>query len=123
MPRLSKRNGHYVVEGLKLSPINYAYLELGNTSLEVEVKLIDNRKITDSQRKLIFALSNEISKRTKANSDIVRKRLRTLFSKATGEPEQSLSECNMEYATKLTNFIIDYCDMHRINIDHIVKRE
>lgn len=64
MTKLLKSKGEYVLKGLELSNVDSMTLECGD-SIEVEVKKVDNRKISDQQRKFIFALCSEIG--TKGN--------------------------------------------------------
>ena len=60
MSKLLKRNGMLVVEDLKLPLAAQIDLNEGH-KLEVKVILQDLRKITEQQRKFIFALIGEIS--------------------------------------------------------------
>ena len=68
MPKLTKSNGKYTIDNIHLSQANEMYLECGEC-LEVDVKVVDKRHITDQQRKFIFALCNEISYYTGADRE------------------------------------------------------
>lgn len=62
MPKLTKSNGKYTIDKIHLSQANEMYLECGEC-LEVDVKVVDKRHITDQQRKFIlpFAMKYRIT--------------------------------------------------------------
>ena len=55
MPTLHKYKGYYILKGFKPSAVNDMWLDCDTTnSLEVDVRLLDKRHITEQQRKFIF---------------------------------------------------------------------
>lgn len=115
MALLSKKNGTYVLTDYKLSQINDMYLECAsNNTLEVDVKLIDKRHITDQQRKFIFALCNEISYYTGQESEYVRLLMQQYNANLRGIEVESMATCDMTYANGLIDTIIGFCIDHEI---------
>ncbi len=108
MTKLAKIKNDYVLKDYKTSQTNDMYLSCGNT-LEVEVKLVDKRMITDKQRKFIFALCNEISYFTGDDKEWVRMLLQTYNAKLRDIEVESMSSCDMTYANGLIDTIINFC--------------
>lgn len=108
MPTLHKHNGQKVVNGLSLSQVNEMYLDCGE-ALEIDVRLMDRRHITDQQRKFIFALCNEISYYTGDDKEYIRLLMQQYNSNLRGIEVESLSTCSMTYANGLIDTIINFC--------------
>lgn len=108
MPTLRKHNGQKVVNGLFLSQANEMYLDCGE-ALEIDVRLIDKRSITDQQRKFIFALCNEIAYYTGDDKEYIRLLMQQYNSNLRGIEVESLSTCSMTYANGLIDTIINFC--------------
>lgn len=108
MPTLHKHNGQKVVNGLSLSQVNEMYLDCGE-ALEIDVRLIDKRSITDQQRKFIFALCNEIAYYTGDDKEYIRLLMQQYNSNLRGIEVESLSTCSMTYANGLIDTIINFC--------------
>lgn len=108
MPTLCKHNGQKVVNGLFLSQANEMYLDCGE-ALEIDVRLIDKRSITDQQRKFIFALCNEIAYYTGDDKEYIRLLMQQYNSNLRGIEVESLSTCSMTYANGLIDTIINFC--------------
>lgn len=108
MPTLIKRNGQKVIDGLFLSQVNEMYLDCGE-ALEINVQLIDKRRITDQQRKFIFALCNEIAYYTGDDSEYIRLLMQQYNANLRGIETESLSTCSMTYANGLIDTIINFC--------------
>ncbi|MDL2276583.1 hypothetical protein LJC02_02900, partial [Breznakia sp. OttesenSCG-928-G09] len=108
MPRLSKRGNQLVIDGYSLSIANNMLLDTGE-SLEVDVKLIDKRMITDQQRKFIFALCSEIAFYTGDEAEWTRLLLQEYNSRLREIEVESLSNCDMTYANGLIDTIINFC--------------
>ena len=108
MAKLQKLHGEYILKDYKLSLTNDMYLETGK-ALEVNVKLVDNRAITDKQRAFIFALCGEISYYTGEDKEWVRMLLQTYNAKLRDIEVESLSTCDMTYANGLIDTIINFC--------------
>lgn len=110
MAKISKKNGQYVVKELWLSHTNDMYLECDpDNSIEVAVRIIDRRKITEKQRNFIFALCNEIAYHLGEDREWVRMLLQTYNSKLRSIEVESLSSCDMTYANGLIDTIINFC--------------
>ena len=108
MPTLRKHNGQKVVNGLSLSQVNEMYLDCGE-ALEIDVRLVDRRHITDQQRKFIFALCNEISYYTGDDKEYIRLLMQQYNANLRGIEVESLSSCSMTYANGLIDTIINFC--------------
>lgn len=123
MPRLYKKNGMYMLDDVYLSQVNNMYLEVdANNHLDVDVRVIDKRHISDQQRKFIFALCNEISYYTGDDKEYIRLLLQQYNANLRGIEVESLSSCSMTYANRLIDTIIDYCIENEIPISgEIIK--
>lgn len=108
MTKLLKSKGEYVLKGLELSNVDSMTLECGD-SIEVEVRKVDNRKISDQQRKFIFALCNDIGYYIGEDSEWVRMLVQTYNAKLREIEVESLSSCSMTYANGLIDTIINFC--------------
>lgn len=121
MPTLHKHNGQKVVNGLSLSQVNEMYLDCGE-ALEIDVRLMDRRHITDQQRKFIFALCNEISYYTGDDKEYIRLLIQQYNANLRGIEIESLSKCSMTYANGLIDTIINFLyrsrDTVREGINH-----
>lgn len=107
MPKLRKYNGLYIVDKPPINATDDLYLECGN-ELEVNMQKVDNRYITDQQRKFIFALCKEFSDYTGYDKEEARDMLQTANAQAKGIDVKSLSNCDMTYANGLIDYIITY---------------
>lgn len=122
MATLHKQNGQYILKGYHLNTVNDMYLDCGN-SLDVDIKLVDNRHITEQQRKFIFALCNEISYHTGQDREYVRLLMQQYNANLRGVEVESLSSCDMSYANKLIDTIITFCIDHEVPINGEVIQE
>ena len=107
MSKLFKRNGMLVVEDLKLPLAAQIDLNEGH-KLEVKVILQDLRKITEQQRKFIFALVGEISHYTGEHKEELRLKLSVANAIYREIETESLSNASVSYANDLIEFIILY---------------
>jgi hypothetical protein len=124
MAKLRKINGHYVLTDIKLNLTNEMYLDINpNNSLDVSVSLVDNRKITEQQRKFIFALCNEISYFTGDDKEYIRLLMQQYNANLKGIEVASLSNCSMTYANGLIDTIINYCIDNEIPISGEVIKD
>ncbi len=124
MAKLHKLRGRYILEGYRLSNVNEMYLEADrNNFLEVDVKVLDNRHITDQQRRFIFALCGEISYYTGEDREYIRLLLQQYNANLRDIEVMSLSSCDMTYANGLIDTIIDYCIDNEIPISGEVINE
>lgn len=108
MPKLTKSNGKYTIDKIHLSQANEMYLECGEC-LEVDVKVVDKRHITEQQRKFIFALCNEISYYTGDDREYIRLLMQQYNANLREIEVESLSTCSMTYANNLIDTIINFC--------------
>lgn len=109
MAKLVKKNGELVLKDYHLSQANDMYLDCdAQNSLEVSVKLVDKRLITEKQRKFIFALCGEIAYHTGDDKEWVRMLLQTYNAKLREIEVESLSSCDMTYANGLIDTIITF---------------
>ena len=94
MPKLRKSNGLYIVDKPPINATDDLLLECGN-ELEINMQKVDNRYITDQQRKFIFALCKDFSDYTGYDKEEARDMLQT-------------ANCDMTYANGLIDYIITY---------------
>lgn len=113
MSKLFKRNGMLVVEDLKLPLAAQIDLNEGH-KLEVKVILQDLRKITEQQRKFIFALIGEISHYTGEHKEELRTRLSMANAIYREVEVESLSDASVSYSNDLIEFIILHMIDHEI---------
>lgn len=116
MPYIYKQQGEYVLKGMAISKTDDLYLECGDP-IEVNVQKVDNRHITDQQRKFIFALCNEIGYYMGEDSEWVRMLVQTYNAKLRDIDVESLSSCYMTYANGLIDTIINFCIDNQIPIN------
>ena len=107
MPKLRKSNGLYIVDKPPINSTDDLLLECGN-EIEVNMQKVDNRYITDQQRKFIFALCKDFSDYTGYDKEEARDMLQTANAQAKGIDVKSLSSCDMTYANGLIDYIITY---------------
>lgn len=107
MSKLKKSNGKYLVSDLNLKLADDMFLDNGET-LECEVTILDTRKISDAQRKFIFALCGEIEHYTGNDSEYTRLLMQQYNANLRGIEVESLSKCSMTYANGLIDTIINF---------------
>lgn len=108
MPKLVKRNSAYLLRDVRLSQTNELMLACGD-ALEVDIKVLDKRHISDQQRKFIFALCNDIGYYTGDDTEYIRLLMQQYNANVRGIEVESLSSCNMAYANGLIDTIINFC--------------
>ena len=109
MPRLAKHNGRYVVDNPNLNLIYQQLLDEG-AIIDIDIKVVDKRKISDRQRKLIFAVCHEISEHTgQYDKDYWRLVMQEYNASLRDIQTESLSTCSMTYARHLIETIINFC--------------
>lgn len=107
MPSIRKSNGKYYISDLNLKLPDDMLLDTGG-SLECEVRILDNRLISDKQRKFIFALCDIISYEQGESADYVRALLQQFNANMRGIEVESLSKCSVTYANGLIDTIITH---------------
>lgn len=113
MAQLIKDKGRYILLGFPVSPSNDLLLSSGEV-LDVNIEVVDNKKISQTQRRFIFALCNDIANYIGNDKDYVRLMLQEQYCTARGVDVKSLSDCSMIYAAKLIDFIITWCISNEI---------
>lgn len=108
MPKLVKRNSAYLLMDVRLSQTNELMLACGD-ALEVDIKVLDKRHISDQQRKFIFALCNDIGYYTGDDTEYIRLLMQQYNANVREIEVESLSSCNMAYANGLIDTIINFC--------------
>lgn len=116
--KLYKRNGEYIVNGYKPTLQNDMYLDCDkNNYIDVDVKEIDVRSISDNQRKFIFALCDDIGSYIGQDKEYYRLLMQQYNANLRGIEVESLSSCSMTYANGLIDTIINFCIEKEIPIN------
>lgn len=124
MSKLYKNGDKYTLKDFKLNEVNEMYLDCDPSNfLNVDVRVLDQRHISEQQRKFIFVLCNEISFYTGEDSEYIRLLLQQYNANLRGVEVESLSSCDMTYANGLIDTIIDYCIENEIPIGGNVIKE
>lgn len=108
MAKIYKQNGVYIIKGAPITKVDDLMLDCGEC-LEVNVSKVDNRHITDQQRKFIFAMCSEIAYYMGEDSEWVRMLVQTYNAKLRDIEVESLSSCSVAYANGLIDTIINFC--------------
>lgn len=106
MPRILKyKNGQALVEGVEMTP--EAMLLIDNEiAVDVNLEIIDSKKITVKQRRKIFALCNDIEQFTGQPREYMREMFKDYLSFMNGYLNVSLSDCSRKIASELIDLII-----------------
>lgn len=78
------------------------------------IKFWDSRRITNEQRKKIFATCKDIADYLGDPRELVRYDMISAYADAVGIEFFSLSDCSLETARELINYIMDYVIEHDI---------
>lgn len=124
MARIRKINGIHVIEGAVLGEINDLFLDCSpDNYIDVEIKIIDTRRISEKQRNFIFALCDDISFYTGDEKNYCRIVMQYFNANLREIEVESLSNCSMTYANGLIDTIINHCIDQRIPISgDIIKK-
>ena len=79
-----------------------------NQGLFAVIKFWDSRRISEIQRKMIFATCKDIAEYIGDPKELVRSDLISNFSEDAGIDFFSLSDCSLETAREFINYIMDY---------------
>ncbi len=113
--KLRKHKGQYIISEAKF-PFS-AEIELENGGeLEVELSIIDNRIITQSQRNFIFKLCEEFAYYSGEDKEYWRLLLQQFNANIRNIEVESLSKCSVEYANGLIDTIITFAIDNEIPI-------
>lgn len=107
MATLKKQNKQYIVSDIDIKLADDMLLDTGET-LQCEVKLIDNRTISEQQRKFIFALCREIAYHQGDDAEYVRLLMQQYYANLKDIEVESLSKCSVSYANGLITTIINF---------------
>lgn len=114
--KLISRQGKRIVVDLD-EELNRNYIDLikSGDSLSVAVELIDERKLSSEQRKLIYALLRDISNHTGYDPQETRQVMKFYFEEMTGK-SISLSDCSKSDATEFIKMLIAYVIKNHIQL-------
>jgi len=107
MATLTKTKDIYQVKDLQLSKIHQLELDAG-MSLEVDIRLVDKRIISTSQRKLIFALCGDIEAYSGHDKELIR------ASSMQACNVKSMKACSVSQANQIIEELIDFSLMNQI---------
>ncbi len=102
-----------VATGVELEQSHIDLLENGY-SLNAEVEVPDNKKLSIEQRKKIFAMCRDIELHWGEPVESLRKRFQAELEIMNGYNEISLSNCSMRIARELIELIIAFMFHHQI---------
>ncbi|MCG2227934.1 hypothetical protein K4Q79_10535 [Staphylococcus epidermidis] len=102
-----------VATGVELEQSHIDLLENGY-SIEAEVEVLDNKKLSIEQRKKIFALCRDIELHWGEPVESLRKRFQAELEIINGYEEISLRDCSMRVASELIELIIAFMFHHQI---------
>lgn len=126
MAILSKFKNFLIVKGLKLSQSILMALDCGQ-EFEVEVRFIDKRRMSDQQRKFIFALigniGDELGYISKLDKEYLRAILMELNKRLHDIEKDSLKDYTMSDANHLIETIIEYALENEIGLDGEIIEE
>src|SRR5699024_9127518 len=107
-----------VVEGVFLDNDQTLMLDNG-MDVAVDVRIHDPFKITDKQRRKIFALVNDIEAHTGQPRDYMRERFADYVRTLEGYEERlSLASCSKQQASEIIEVIIMWVFQHNIPLKH-----
>ncbi|MFW3651565.1 putative HNHc nuclease, partial [Staphylococcus caprae] len=102
-----------VATGVELEQSHIDLLENGY-SLNAEVEIPDNKKLSIEQRKKIFAMCRDIELHWGEPVESLRQRFQTELEIMNGYEHISLSNCSMKIARELIELIIAFMFHHQI---------
>ena len=105
MAKLRKHNNTMTVSGVKLNQADMLLLDSGG-ELDVHVSTVDQRYITDQQRRFIFALCGIVEYQSGIDSEYFRATVMTIYNNVYGLKLESLTQYSMTNANQLIDLII-----------------
>jgi len=116
---IKNEDGSYnvVVPDVQLNEMDQLMIENGYP-LDVELNIIDGRKITIKQRKKIFALINDIYMHTGQPQDDLRQMFQFYLQTIKGYDPISLSNCSVTVARELIEVILEWTFLHNVPLNH-----
>ena len=122
MSKLTKKNGRYVIDKIKLNQVDEAYLD-GGGELGVTVTITDDRFMSSQQRNFIFALCREVSYETGIDLEVFRADMMTVHEAVYGKNLGSLIKYSMTDANGLISTIITFMIDKQIPIRYELIKE
>ena len=116
---IKNTDGSYnvVVPDVQLNEMDQLMIENGYP-LDVELNIIDGRKITIKQRKKIFALLNDIYMHTGQPQGDLRQMFQFYLEMMKGYEPISLSDCSVTVARELIEVILEWTFLHNVPLNH-----
>ncbi|WP_305809016.1 putative HNHc nuclease [Staphylococcus epidermidis] len=107
-----------VIEGVELDNKTSLLLDNGY-EVEVDVRVVDPFKITDKQRRKVFALCNDIEAYTGQPREYMREMFQDYITFLNGYDKRlSLSNCSREQASQLIEVILDWVFHNNIPLNY-----
>ena len=91
------------------APFNQSWLLEKQNISEVELSLIDGRRLSGAQRRKVFALLRDISLHTGHTPEELKEIFKCDFIAKTGAVEFSLSNCDMTTARLFIDHLVEFC--------------
>ncbi|PKE47264.1 hypothetical protein CW677_08790 [Macrococcoides caseolyticum] len=118
MPRILKyRNGQALVSGVEMTPEAMLMLDNG-MPVDIEVTIDDGKKITDKQRRKIFALLNDIYMWSGNPQEDMRQMFMFYLEMMKGYENISLRDCSRRVAGELIDLIIEWVFIHDVPLNY-----
>lgn len=114
--KLWKSKGQFIISQPELSIVNNMYLDSGG-KLDVELKIIDKRSMSDKQRRFIFKLCQEVEDNTGLDKEMFRYQSMIKNTKENEISKASLTAYSMQDANKLIDLIIEHFIENEIPLD------
>ena len=116
---IKNEDGSYnvVVPDVQLNEMDQLMIDNGYP-LDVELNIIDGRKITIKQRKKIFALINDIYMDKGQPQDDLRQMFQFYLQTIKGYDPISLSNCSVTVARELIEVILEWTFLHNVPLNH-----
>ena len=116
---IKNEDGSYnvVVPDVQLNEMDQLMIDNGYP-LEVELNIVDGRRITIKQRKKIFALLNDIYIHTGQPQGDLRQMFQFYLEMMKGYEPISLSDCSVTVARELIEVILEWTFLHNVPLNH-----
>lgn len=105
--KLAKRNNQYIVSQPNLSAVDELLLSSGG-SLDIEIKIIDKRELSDQQRRFIFKLCSEVADNSGIDKELFRAQSMAQNTIQNEVAKSSLQDYSMKDGNMLIKIIINY---------------
>lgn len=105
--KLIKRNNNYIVSQPNLSQVDELLLQSGG-SLNIELKVVDMRELSEKQRRFIFKLCQEVADNSGLDKELFRAQAMAQNTIQNEVAKSSLKDYSMQDGYKLVKIIINY---------------